>query len=220
MAWLRRIPAIDTLRRVWVQNYYHEGDHTHWRTEDHGIPPAAVFVSSPHDPDAHYAKKGATEWVGDKVHLTQTCEDSLPPLITHGETTTGPVADGDMTPVIHQALEHKRLLPGTHLVDTGYLDAALLVSRERDFGVDSYGPTRADDHWQRQAGAGFAAKDFPIDWQEQYAICSEGRASVGRQPSTHATLRSSRSRSQRRTAAPAQVARCATARPARTNGAW
>jgi len=179
VAWLRRIPAVNTLRKVWLQNYYHEGDHIHWRTEDH---PAAVFVSSPHDPDAHYAKKGATEWVGYKVHLTETCEDSLPPLITHVETTAGPVADGDMTPVIHQALEHKRLLSRTHLVDTGYLDAALLVSSERDFGVDLYGPTRADYRWQSQAGAGFAAKDFHIDWQKQQAICPEGRTSIGWTP--------------------------------------
>jgi transposase len=68
-----------------------------------------------------------------------------------------------MTPTIHRALARKQLLPETHLVDTGYLDAALLVSSACDFGVDLYGPTRLDYHWQAREGTGFAAQDFRID---------------------------------------------------------
>ena len=72
------------------------------------------------------------QWVGYKVHLTETCEDDLPHLITHVETTPGPTADGAATPKIHAALQQRDLLPGTHIVDTGFLDAELLVkSRER-----------------------------------------------------------------------------------------
>ena len=40
--WLRELPAIRTLRRVWVQNYFQEGDVLHWRTQqEYGLPPAA-----------------------------------------------------------------------------------------------------------------------------------------------------------------------------------
>jgi transposase len=35
-------------------------------------------------------------------------------------------------------------LPELHIVDTGYLDAGLLVSSQRDYGVNVLGPTRAD----------------------------------------------------------------------------
>jgi transposase len=175
--WLGQVPVVATLRCIWVQNFYREGDHTHWRTEEHGIPPASCFISSPHEEDAHYGKKGTTQWVGYKVHLTETCEADAPLLITHVATTPAPVADGEVTAPIHQALEQKQLLPGTHLVDTGYLDAALLVDSQRDFSVDLYGPTRLDYHWQAREGTGFAAHDFQVDWEQQRVTCPEGKGS-------------------------------------------
>lgn len=175
--WLGQVPVVATLRCIWVQNFYREGDHTHWRTEEHGIPPASCFISSPHEEDAHYGKKGTTQWVGYKVHLTETCEADAPLLITHVATTPAPVADGEVTATIHQALEQKQLLPGTHLVDTGYLDAALLVDSQRDFSVDLYGPTRLDYHWQAREGTGFAAHDFQVDWEQQRVTCPEGKGS-------------------------------------------
>src|SRR5947209_7869938 len=70
-AWLRQVPAVETLRRVWVQNFYIDGERLQWRTETQGIPPAADFISSPYDPDAHYAKKNTTQWVGYKIHMTE-----------------------------------------------------------------------------------------------------------------------------------------------------
>jgi transposase len=175
--WLQQLPAVDLLRRIWVQNFYREGERPFWRTDEQGIPPSSVFISSPHDSDAHYGKKGTTQWVGYKVHLTETCEEDTPLLITHVETTPGPVADGDVTPTIHQALAHKQLLPEQHLVDTGYLDAALLVSSRQDFGVDLYGPTRLDYHWQAREGTGFAARDFQVDWERACVTCPEGKVS-------------------------------------------
>ena len=95
--WLRQIPALRVLRAVWMQNYLPTETGLRWRTEREGLPPAARFISSPHDPDAHYAKKHTTSWVGYKVHLTETCEDDAPNLITNVETTPSPVADGAVT---------------------------------------------------------------------------------------------------------------------------
>ena len=61
--WLREIPAVETLRRVWVQqDHVHEGT-VRWRAAD-DIPPAAAFIGSPYAVDAHYARKGTTSWVG------------------------------------------------------------------------------------------------------------------------------------------------------------
>jgi transposase len=62
--WLRHVPAVETLRRIWVQNYYRDGERLEWRSDARGMPPAADFVSSPYDLDAHYGKKGTTQWVG------------------------------------------------------------------------------------------------------------------------------------------------------------
>jgi Transposase DDE domain len=179
--WLREVPAVAILRRVWIQNYWWDGPQLRWREADN-IPPAARFISSPDDPEAHYARKHTTQWVGDKVHITETCEEDLPHLITHVATTPGPTADGAATPQIHAALEQRGLLPGTHMVDTGFLDADLLVDSRHDYGVDLLGPTRLDDHWQAREGAGFAAQQFQIDWDQHQASCPAGQTSISWTP--------------------------------------
>jgi transposase len=181
-AWLRHVPAVEVLRRVWVQQFYVAEDRVACRTEAEGIPPAALFISSPYDDEARYARKYTTGWVGYKVHLSETCEDDAPHLITNVATTPAPVADGDATPAIHQALHDKDLLPGKHLTDTGYLDAELLVRSQKEYGVDLVGPTRLDYHRQAREAEGFALRDFPIDWEAQQATCPEGRISLGWSP--------------------------------------
>jgi len=179
--WLREVPAVTILRRVWIQNYWWDGSQLQWREADN-IPPAAQFISSPYDAEAHYARKHTTQWVGYKVHITETCEDDLPHLITNIDTTPGPTADGAVTPQIHATLEQRGLLPGTHIVDTGFLDADLLVDSRRDYGVDLLGPTRLDYHWQARAGAGFDAQHFQIDWDQHQASCPAGKTSISWTP--------------------------------------
>ena len=44
------------------------------------------------------------------------------------------------------ALQQRGLLPGAHIVDTGFLDADLFVQSRDDYGVDLLGPTRLDAH--------------------------------------------------------------------------
>lgn len=150
--WVREIPAAQILRPVWIQQY-HVADRTlHWRTEDQGMPPSSHFISSPYDLDAHLATKGTTAWVGYKVHVTETCDEDESPLITNVETSSGQTADGATTPTIHESLKDKDLLPERHSVDTGYLDAELLVESQRDFGVDLIGPARRDYTWQAKRG--------------------------------------------------------------------
>ena len=178
-AWLRQIPAVETLRKVWLQNFfYDQGGNVRWRTSEEGIPRSARYVNSPIDPDCRYARKFTTSWVGYRVHLTETCEEGLPNIITDVQTAPAPIADGDATPIIHEALKEKDLLPQIQFVDTGYLDAELLVESKRKYGVDLYGPTRPDYRWQARAKQGFGMQDFQIDWDRKKAICPEGHESV------------------------------------------
>jgi transposase len=174
--WLREVPAVETLRQVWVQQYYQDETGPRWRKAG-DIPPAAQFIGSPYDPQARYGKKESTSWEGYKVHFTETCDPDIPHLITDVQTTPATTADGDVTPTIHQTLKEQELLPQTHLVDTGYLDAALLVSSREQYGVELVGPTRPDYRWQARAGQGFAAADFTIHWEGQYAVCPQGKQS-------------------------------------------
>ena len=105
--WLREIPAVQILRHVWVQNYVPTATGLRWRTRADGLPPAARYISSPHDLDAHFGRGRSIAWIGYKLHMTETCEPETPHLVTHVETTTAPVADGTITPNIHAAL-HER----------------------------------------------------------------------------------------------------------------
>jgi transposase len=180
-AWLREIPAVQTLRNVWIQNYTWREQRLRWR-EATNIPPAALFISSPYDVDAHYAKKRTTSWVGYKVHLTETCDDDTPHLITTVETTAGHIADGDVVGCIHARLHEQDLLPKIHLVDTGYVDSELLANSQQEYGVDLFGPTRGDVKPQAQAGAGFDAQQFTVDWEAHAAICPAGRRSMSWTP--------------------------------------
>ena len=84
--WLREIPAVQTLRRVWIERFSREDEGVEERGDAQGRPSSAGMISSPDDPDARYATKRTTAWTGDKVHLSETCDDDLPHLITHVET--------------------------------------------------------------------------------------------------------------------------------------
>jgi transposase len=181
--WPREVSTVETLRRVWLQNFFRDPEgNVRWRTSEEGIPRSRDFLNSPIDPDCRYARKFTTSWVGYRVHLTETCDDDLPSVITDVQTAPAPVADGDATPLIHEALAEKDLLPETQFVDTGYLDAELLAESRRKYGVDLYGPTRPDYKWQAKEGTGFEAAAFSIDVHGEVATCPEGNESISWTP--------------------------------------
>lgn len=180
-AWLREIPAVQTLRRVWVQNFYWEEGELSWRDLS-TMPSAGSLINSPYDPEAWYAQKRETSWIGYKLHVTETCDDDAPHLITHIETTPAPQADDEAIPSIHEALAVHQVLPGKHVVDTGYVDAQELVRSRQQYGVDLFGPTREDYQWQARDGTGFAADQFAIDWQQECATCPAGKTSSSWSP--------------------------------------
>ncbi len=186
--WLREVPAVEVLRRVWVQNFCRVNDESDppapdqpptlcWRTEVEGFPPSTLMVASPYDLDVHYAKKRATTWIGYKVHLTETCEPGQPHLITHVETTTAPVTDRAVLPDVHRALKDKDLLPKRHLVDAGYIDATLLVASLRDHDITLVGPAPDDNQWQARTEGAFTIEQFALDWDRRIATCPAGQTS-------------------------------------------
>src|SRR5207302_1656249 len=138
-------------------------------------PSAGALINSPYDPEALFAQKREMQWVGYKVHLTETCDDDFPHLITHVETSPAPQADDEAIPLIHAALAFHDVLPQKHIVDTGYVDALELVDSRQDYDVDLFGPTREDYHWQALDQSGFAASHFNIDWQQKCATCPAGK---------------------------------------------
>ena len=122
----RDIPAVQILRRIWVQNYVWVEEQLHWRSNDN-LPLGKQFINSPYDQQARYGKKRETRWTGYKVHLTETCEKESPHLITHVTTTAATTTDEAVTETIHAELEQTDLTPGQHLLDSGYITAPILV---------------------------------------------------------------------------------------------
>jgi transposase len=178
-AWLRELPVVQTLRRVWLQQFYAtpEDQPRRWRSAA-DLPPAPWLMSSPEDPEARYAKKRETEWTGDKVHITETCDDETPNLLTDVTTTPATTSDVAVLPTIQANLAARQLTPREQPVDAGYVTSDHLLTSRTAHGIALVGPAPADQSWQGQARHGFAAVNFVIDWDAKHALCPQGQRSV------------------------------------------
>jgi transposase len=206
-SWLIQLPAVQALRRIWVQQYCYDTDTTGRRGEvrrrdaapkGDGVPPARHRIASPYEPDARYATKRGLKWTGYKVHFTETCDppepaaaaDSRPGrgdhpnLITNVITTAASVADSAMTATIHTHLAGKDLTPAEHLVDSGYPSAQQLVKAARDHGITLIAPLLADNSTQARAGHGYDKAAFTVDFDARHSVCPQGHTSSSWSPAT------------------------------------
>jgi transposase len=184
-SWLRELPAVETLRRIWVQQYYRTGRGAVVMRDagEQGLPPGRSRIISPYDLDARYSEKRGRGWRGYKIHLTETCAvpgpDSsrdTPNLITSVITTPASTADVAMTTPVHDMLDAAGLAPAEHAVDAGYASADELVTA-RDRGIILTGPLRTTATRQRRTG-GYTAEMFAIDWDRQQVTCPQGVTSA------------------------------------------
>ena len=101
--WMLSIPAVDTLQRVWKQDYLPQDAGGTWIVDEDRLESAKLYFS-PYDLDASAATKRSTHWIGYKVHFSETCDEDLPPLITQATTTIAPTPDRHALPDIHTSL--------------------------------------------------------------------------------------------------------------------
>jgi transposase len=196
-AWLGELPAVQALRRIWIQQFYREVTDGRQEVrrreklpEGDGLPPGRHRLISPYDLDARYSVKRDHGWGGYKVHFTETCNvpnpehdttsadarpgrGDHPNLITNVVTTTATVADAAMTTPIHQQLADKDLLPAEHLVDSGYPSAELIVHAARIYGVTLVSPLLLDQSAQARAAAGYDRAAFSFDFEARQATCPQ-----------------------------------------------
>lgn len=118
-----------------------------------------------------------------KFKGSETCEPEEVHLITNVQTTPAQIQDVSLTATIHEARERKSLLPDEHFVDSGYVDADLLVSSQHDYGVSLIGPVRPDPSWQAKNPVAYDASRFSIDWPSQTVTCPQGQQSKSWTPS-------------------------------------
>ncbi|HEY6786617.1 MAG TPA: IS1182 family transposase [Trebonia sp.] len=201
-AWARDLPAVQVLRTVLVQNFHldrdEHGQEVITRREpgrESGLPPAHIRISSPYDPDASWGAKRDQQWLGYKLHITETCDDppgcgcgpgtrtpachhdTLPNLVTHVATTDAAVADADMTIPVIAALAAKGLPPARHYLDSGYASAAAVLEAARQFGITLVTPLPADTSRQARQAGGYDRSAFTIDYDARTATCPQGHAS-------------------------------------------
>ena len=79
-----------------------------------------------------------------------------------------------MTTPVHQDLADKHLLPGEHLVDSGYPSAGLIIHAAHVFGITLVSPMLLDTSAQARAGAGYDKATFAIDFDRRRATCPQG----------------------------------------------
>jgi transposase len=179
---LWKLPGVEILRQIWVQQYWIEhleGENVYQvrlRTNENQ-PPGDKRIHSPYDVESRYCTKRSTEWVGYKVHLTETCEEETVHIITHVETSSAVEQDVSATERIHSALAAKGVVPNDHFLDTGYIDAELLVNAKEDHGITICGPVKKDVLWQSNNGEGFGLSNFQINWDAQSVTCPQGNLS-------------------------------------------
>jgi transposase len=172
--WLRQVPAVQTLRAIWIQQYYRDQQGLRWRGKGEQ-PPAALAIDSPYDTDARYGIKRGVGWRGYKAHFTETCEPDRPHLIVHVATTVATTADVDTVPARHADLAGMDLLPDEHLVDAGYTSVDHILGARADHGVELVGPLPPDCGWQARDEGGFDLTRFDIDWDRRQVTCPNGK---------------------------------------------
>jgi len=174
--WLREVPAVQVLRRLWLQQYYRDQQGVRWRGKNE-LPPGALAIGSPYDPEARYGIKRGVGWRGYKAHVTETCQPDRPHLIVHVATT--PAATGDVETVTarHADLARAGLLPEEHLVDAGYTSVDHVLAARAEHGIELVGPLPPDSGWQARDQDGFDLTRFRIDWDRQQVTCPNGKVS-------------------------------------------
>jgi hypothetical protein len=140
------------------------------------------------------------------VHLSETCDAGYPHLITCVQTTDATASDMKQTPLVHEELARRNVLPQTHVVDAGYVDAGLMVESREGYGVELLGPVSRNNQWQaRSLEKAMTCQDLRlILQQERPHALKDTRVSIGEKcmismdiPSSTFALRETRAASAR-----------------------
>ena len=114
---LLRGPRVEALRQILVQNYHWDpAGRLRWRDDegDARRPPSAARIVSPYDPAARYSRRGqVTRWTGYLAHVTETCADDGPNVITDVATMPATSDDRRALAGIHARLERRGCSPAS-----------------------------------------------------------------------------------------------------------
>jgi transposase len=181
----RQLPEIEVLRRCWKRQFIWDQGRQRFRQREELS--KDDMLESPYDVDARYSTKRGREWTGYKVHLSETCDDDLPHLVTHVVTTQAHEQDAPIGKQIQERLYEKGLSPQEHWVDAGYNGAELIVSAREQHGTEIIGPVRPNTSWTQKVEGAFDLRAFDIRWAQHEVICPQRHVSQRWTPTTRKT---------------------------------
>jgi len=175
---LLQLDAIRVLAAVWGQQFYDASPDQPLRLRKaQDLPKSAELIRSPLDADARFSIKRDVRWTGYKVHLSESCDQDGPNLITDVVTTVATTPDSQVLGEIQAALKERDLAPAEHLVDSGYVSGATLAKAESE-QIRVVGPARGSGGWQSRSEEALSASQFEIDWEAKQVRCPEGKLSA------------------------------------------
>jgi transposase len=164
------------LRQIWEQHYeVVDGQIRVLAPKE--MPEGARRIESPYEVESRYSTKRSMGWVGYKVHLTESCDEGLPHLITDVHTTAATATDVKQLAPIQDRLAASGVLPAEQLADSSYVCGSNLVSSHAR-QIDLIGPTFKDNTWQAKADEGFDVANFRVDWDNKTVSCPKERQSI------------------------------------------
>jgi transposase len=178
---VRECPSLLLLQQVWHQHFEQVDGRIRWR--DGPAVESAERVISPYETDARASRKRDTDWVGYKVHLTETCrEEEAVHLIVQAEITPATEQDSEETMPLLDDVQARDLVPEVRLADSGYISGEVLA-RHAALGIELVGPLKQEGGWQHATGYGVSA--FQVAWDKQQVRCPQGHLSQNWCPGRH-----------------------------------
>ncbi len=117
------------------------------------------IISTPHNTDTRYAKKGKQTVCGQKGFLTETCDkNNKTQFITDTGVTSATTADVKELPAIQARLEEGKMKPEEHYADAGFVNGQTIVD-SHDKGIALEGPSSG----RSQSFEKYQDKDRPLD---------------------------------------------------------
>ena len=129
---------------------------------------AGDVISSPHDPDARFGRKGKKSWNGHKIQVTETVNGRFP-VITDIAVHSAIETDSAALPDIQDRLEERDMQPQKQIVDGGYCNGKTLKDSE-ERGIDLLGFVQNSS----AKPPGFRLSEFDIDLDGRRAVCPAG----------------------------------------------
>ena len=165
---LKALAAVKQLRRV-LEEQFTRGEDGETKPRPPGQAKGDV-ITTPHDPEVRYGRKGGQGWVGYKLQVTETAgEESR--FITDVEVVPAMRQDNQCLTAIQERLVQREIHPGKQYVDQAYMSGRH-IAESLAKGIDLRGYVREGNPTKPE---GFRLRDFEIDIAQRRAICPAGK---------------------------------------------